>query len=160
MAYTNLIGVIMSESVKKSVRLNADTVEIIRETSQHSEVNWSGSINNIANRYSLLMQDLLPDMTEKEKMVLVAAYNGHAIDNTNIEREVKMFHWQIGEALKYDSNMAELLCDDADEAINNEVKNGDRAKAFYTKVEGWSFSQRLAALHFATSYWAPKFLDG
>lgn len=53
----------MSESVKKSVRLNATTVEIIRQLNRHSEVNWSGSINDISNRYNLLIQHLLPQLT-------------------------------------------------------------------------------------------------
>lgn len=149
----------MSESVKKSVRLNAATVEIIRQLNRHSEVNWSGSINDISNRYNLLMQHLLPELTEKEKMALIASYNGHALDNANIEREVKMLHWQISEALEYDSNVVELLCDDADEFLNKELKDHARANAFYTKVKGWDFGQRLAALHFATSYWATKFLE-
>ena len=70
-----------------------------------------------------------------------------------------MLHWQIGSALEYDSNVVELLCNDADEFLNEELINNDRAKTFYEKEKGWDFGQRLAALHFATSYWATKFLD-
>ena len=62
----------MSQSVKKSVRLTPETIEAIRQVSNFGEINWSGSINDIASRYLFFVEKSLPELTENEKMALAA----------------------------------------------------------------------------------------
>lgn len=130
----------MSESVKKSVRLNTKTVNIIKALHRAGEVNWSGSINDIANRYSLLIEHLLPDMTDNEKAILATCYNGRYFGVNDIEREASIMHWLIKEA-------------------GDEFPDEASLQAFFEKVKNWGVPERIAAIHFATSFWASPFLE-
>jgi hypothetical protein len=98
-------------SLQKSVRLSEQTVETIKQISQH-EINYNAAINNIAQRYALVCQHALPELTEHQRLAIAQAFNGRLVSLENIEHEVKTVPWAISEAIKYDGNVVELLWQD------------------------------------------------
>lgn len=129
-------------STKKSVRLSAESVAVIKEISQN-EINYNGAINNIIERYKLVTAKSLPPLSEYERLAIAQAYNGHWVALEYIEREVDMLPWQLDQAIQYDGNVGELL-----------DQGGTDAQEFMQRVKAWGFAEKMAVLHNAVAFWS------
>jgi hypothetical protein len=134
-------------AIKKSVRLVDDTIDACAIITRDPEINYSGAINQITERYSIFVQDCLPELKIGEKHALCQAYNGR-INNYNLSEELRIMSFNISEAINYDGNVRDLL--DAENIDHNE---------FHAKVSNWSPSQKIAVLAMIESFWTPKFKD-
>lgn len=134
-------------AIKKSLRLLDDTIKEIQGLHEYhnnhngNETNYSGAINSLSQYYSLFYQYCLPELTQAEKNALAQAYNGHLFGR-ELEDEIKSVHWQVGEAIEYDSNVVENLA----------TEDIDPAK-FLARVKAWTPAQRLAVLVFVQKFW-------
>ncbi|WP_086932183.1 hypothetical protein [Agarilytica rhodophyticola] len=140
---------------KKSVRLVDETIKklaalsksIDPESNNNDNINWSGAINHLSERYSLFCENCLPELTDCEKKALAQAYNGHLFGR-GIAEEIKTMHWQVGESIEFDSNVVAIL---AQEDIN--------PAAFLEKVKGWKPEERLAVIHLVNEFWSKPITD-
>ena len=124
-------------SIKKSVRITDSTVEVFRVLSYESDsINFSGSINRMAQEYELLVECCLPKLSSNEKSILMENYRDF-IGTKNYKKETKMLHWNVSELLENDEKLKDL--------IGGEVL----ASQFIRKIKEWSTSQKLAAIYFA-----------
>ena len=128
-------------AIKKSVRLVDKTIKTCRSLSSDSAVNWSGSLNSLADRYDLFVGYCMPELSHAEQNAIAQAYNGHWFDR-GIEQEVKQMHWQVGEAIQYDQNVVENLA----------AEDIDPAK-FLEKVKSWTDAEKLAVIAFVNKFW-------
>lgn len=126
-------------AIKKSVRLSDETELLCKALSQDTEVNWSGSINSIAARYNILISQLLPELSDKEKNAIYCAYNGRML-NIDIMLEVAAFDFTISEAIKYDSQIEHLI-------------GSDHIESFYKRCKEFSIAEKLAIIDMAQKYW-------
>ena len=147
----------MSGSVKKSVRLSGNTVDVIKKTNPDGDINWSRSINEMTARYALFVKHGLPSLTDNEKMVIMACFGGREINNLNIEHEIEMLHMQIEQGLSR-SEVIGLLAKDTQLQNygddNNEID--DVRRRFCKKAKLWNATQRLAILHHVQSVWTEQ----
>ena len=128
-------------SIKKSVRLVDATMKECQSLSENGSVNWSGSLNEIAKRYAIYSEHCLPDLSDAEKHAIAQAYNGRIV-RSDIAEEIKMMHWVISEALKFDPNVVELLQSENIEPID-----------FYDRVESFTQPERLAIIFYVNHFW-------
>ena len=140
-------------SLQKSVRLSEQTVETIKQISQH-EINYNAAINNIAQRYALVCQHALPELTEYQRLAIAQAFNGRMVSLENIEHEVKTVPWAISEAIKYDGNVVELLWQDHKDMALDDFMKSDELAAFVDMASNWSFAEKMAVLHNALAFWS------
>ena len=140
-------------SLQKSVRLSEQTVETIKQISQH-EINYNAAINNIAQRYALVCQHSLPELTEYQRLAIAQASNGRLVSLENIEHEVKTVPWAISEAVKYDGNVAELLWKDHQDMTFADFLKSDNLAEFVEMANNWSFAEKMAVLHNALAFWS------
>ena len=140
-------------SLQKSVRLSEQTVETIKQISQH-EINYNAAINNIAQRYALVCQHSLPELTEYQRLAIAQAFNGRLVSLENIEHEVKTVPWAISEAIKYDGNVVELLWQDHKDMSIDDFMKSDKLAAFVDMANNWSFAEKMAVLHNALEFWS------
>lgn len=149
-------------SLQKSVRLSEATVETIKQVSQN-EINYNASINNIIQRYALVCQHSLPELTEHQRLAIAQAFNGRLVSLENIEHEIKTVPWAISEAIKYDGNVVELLWHDHKDMSLADFMKSDKLAAFVETTNNWSFAEKMAVLHYALAFWAhdnlPEFDD-
>lgn len=133
----------MDSSVKKSVRLSASTVEVIKDTNHGDSINWSGTLNTITSRYAIFVKQLLPDLTDNEKLIIIACFGGREINNFDIEHEIEMLPLQI----QYGMDKAEVV-----KLLPECHKDNDKLKSikehFCATARSWSTAQRLALLHY------------
>ncbi len=131
-------------AIKKSVRLVDETIKLCNELTSPSEavngVNWSGSINSMAEQYKIFATESLPKLTDKQKNAFFCAYNGY-IPAPKIEQEISMLAWNISESYQYDSQVRELIGSE-EEAIK-----------FIEEIKKWSKAQKLAVIYMSRSYW-------
>lgn len=125
--------------IKKSVRLVDDTIILLNQLTETGEVNWSGSINALAERYAMFVDDNLPELSEREWYAFYCAYNGR-MSHHDIKAEVKMMHFGISESWEHD----ELVHESLTEAEMFEL---------VAKIKSWSLSQKLAVYHKVRAYW-------
>lgn len=140
-------------SLQKSVRLSEQTVETIKQISQH-EINYNAAINNIAQRYALVCQHTLPELTEHQRLAIAQAFNGRPVSLENIEHEVKTVPWAISEAVKYDGNVVELLWQDHQDMTFADFLKSDNLAEFVEMANNWSFAEKMAVLHNALAFWS------
>lgn len=127
-------------AIKKSVRLVDETIKLCNElTVSGGDVNWSGSINTMAEQYKILISEALPALTENQKMAFYCAFNGY-MPHSDLQLEIKMLHWHISESYQYDIQVNDLLGSEQ-EAIE-----------FFDTVKNWSESQKLAVIYMARAY--------
>lgn len=133
----------MDSSVKKSIRLSARTVEVIKATNHGDSINWSGTLNMITSRYAIFVKQLLPDLTDNEKLIIIACFGGRAINNSDIEHEIEMLPLQIQYGMDKEA-VVKLLPECH--------KDADKLKSikenFCATARSWSTVQRLALLHY------------
>ncbi len=130
------------KSVKKSVRLTAETVKTLRAVNKDPGMNWSGSINDLARNYRFFVEANLPELSDNELLAFQMTYNGY-IPNPNIEEETRILPWNISEGWQYDEQIKNLF-------------NEDEIADFLKKINGWGFSERLAVIYKAREFWAGK----
>jgi hypothetical protein len=129
-------------TIKKSIYLVDVTINECQSLSEHGNINWSSSINAIAERYKLFYNYCLPALCEAEKNAIAQAYNGR-VWHEKIDQEIKIMHWQIADAIEHDSSVRELL----------ESDNVD-ANDFVERVKSFTNAERLAVIAFVNHFWA------
>lgn len=131
-------------AIKKSVRLVDKTIRICNNLTEHSgDVNWSGSINAMAEQYELLINDNLPTFTENQWNAFYCAFNGYA-KHPDPKTEADLLHWHISEGYQYDQQIRDFLGSESD------------AMTFIEMIKLMSTSQRLAVIYKARSYWRSR----
>lgn len=134
-------------SIKKSVRLVDNTVSVCRTISRayksqpDSDVNWSGSLNAMAEEYQLIMAENKPNLTNDQWMALYNLYNGY-MPSGDAQREARLLSWQVSEGYQYDATVAELLGTKED------------AVAFIEDIKSWSLTKQLSAIFHAKRFWS------
>lgn len=134
-------------SVKKSVRLIDQTINVCRVISRvskvmpESEINWSGSLNSMAAEYALIMEENKPELTQDQWNALYSLYNGY-MPSEDAQREARLLSWHISEGYQYDSSIAEM------------IGSEEQAVAFIEEVKGWSLTKQLSAIYFAKAFWS------
>jgi hypothetical protein len=126
--------------VKKSVRLVDETIAIIANLSPGSETNWSRSINNMAEQFSLMINDNTPELTENEWNAFYCSQNGY-MPHPEVQEEAKMLSWHISEGYQYD------------EQVRGFIGTEEQAIALIERIKSWSLSQRLAVIYKAKAFW-------
>lgn len=140
-------------SIQKTMRLADETVETIKQVSQH-KINYNAAVNNIIQRYALVCKHSLPELTEFQRLAIAQAFNGRMVSLENIEHEVKTVPWAISEAVKYDGNIVELLWQDHKEMALDDFMKSDELTAFVDMANNWSFAEKMAVLHNALAFWS------
>jgi len=133
-------------AIKKSVRLVDQTQATLSNLTLVGEVNWSGSINDLATQFELLVGDNTPTLTESEWNVFYCAYNGY-MPSQDQEREARLLSWHISEGYQYD------------EQIRGFIGSDDAAIELIERVKSWSLSQKLAVIYKSKSYWRKNHLE-
>lgn len=134
-------------AIKKSVRLVDNTQQVCRVISRTSKsagddaVNWSGSINAMADEYALIMQENKPELTEQQWNALYCVYNGYA-SSEDAKQEARLLHWHISEGYQYDEQVRDLLGSE------------EQALQFIEYIKGWPITQQLSAIYYAKSFWS------
>ncbi|WP_172565570.1 hypothetical protein [Vibrio navarrensis] len=133
-------------AVKKSVRLVDNTAAVCRvisRVSRHSgddEVNWSGSLNAMAEEYALIMQENKPELTEGQWNALYSVYNGY-MPSEDAQREARLLSWHISEGYQYDQTVREFL------------GTVEEATAFIEEIKSWPLTKQFSAIYHAKKYW-------
>lgn len=129
-------------AVKKSVRLTDITVDALRPFSDAAGegMNWSGSINSMAEHLKLFVDALMPEFTQEQWNALYCAYNGY-MPHPDPKEEARLLSWHLKEGYQYDPQIAEFLGAETD------------AQAFFSKLDSLSLVQRLCVIYKAKSYW-------
>ncbi len=128
-------------AIKKSVRLVDDTIRLCYELSDvRSEVNWSGSINAMAEQYKIFADGCTPDMTENQWHALYCVYNGY-MPHPSIREEARLLPWHVSEGYQYDEQVKEFL------------GSKEQAIQFLEQVQNWSIVQRLAVIYKTKAFW-------
>lgn len=134
-------------AIKKSVRLVDNTVNVCRVISiaskhqDESSVNWSGSLNAMADEYQLIMEENKPELTDNQWNSLYCLYNGY-MPSEDAQREARLLSWHVSEGYQYDAQVTEFL-GEQEEAI-----------AFIEDIKTWSLTKQLSAIYHAKKYWA------
>lgn len=142
--------VVSGHSVKKTIRLSAETAATIKELGS-SPLNWSGGVNDVAYRYKLLINDNLPALTQYEEIAINKALKNHKIEHKEVEDRVKSLHVHVINAMSRDTEVATLLGKDYDMDAETFLKS-KQSSLFSKKVKCWNFSQRMAVLHKAMAH--------
>lgn len=122
--------------IKKSVRLADHTIKLCNELTKqfHEKINWSGSINAMAEQYKVLVDDCLPHLTDDELKALCCVYDRH-IPHPDLHKEISMMTWHVENGFKYNEKVRRFLDDD-------KVRLD-----FIEEITGWSTTERLAVLY-------------
>lgn len=134
-------------SVKKSVRLIDQTINICRvisrvsKTMADSEVNWSGSLNTMAAEYELMLKENKPELTQGQWNALYFLYNGY-MPSEDPQREARLLAWHISDGYQYDEQVRDFLGSE------------EQAVAFINEVKDWSLTKQLSAIYHAKAYWS------
>jgi hypothetical protein len=128
-------------AIKKSVRLVDETINLCGILSRGSDVNYSGSLNGMAQRYNILIKSVMPELGEGEEKAICAAFNGYTMAD-DITQDIAGFEWHISESMQYDGNFNDIL--------NHYKIDGEQ---FKTKIRGWNAAQRLAVIDMTQRFW-------
>lgn len=133
-------------AVKKSVRLVDNTVDVCRVISRVSKVsgndavNWSGSLNAMADEYALIMQENKPELTDQQWQAIYCVYNGY-MPSEDAQREARLLSWHVSEGYQYDSQVRDALGSEQD------------AIAFMDEIKSWTLTKQLSAIYHAKKFW-------
>lgn len=129
-------------AIKKSVRITDGAIKTLRPFSGNSndEMNWSGAINSMAEHVSLWIDEMTPDLTDKQWNALYCCYNGY-IPHPNIQEEARLLSWHVDQGYQYDEQVTQFL--------------GDKESAieFIDKIKSMSISERLIIILKAKQFW-------
>lgn len=128
---------------KKSVRITDAAAAVMAPLIPAGSVgmNWSGSINAMAEQFSILIDELAPDFSEDEWKAIYCCYNGY-FPHPDIKTEASTLHWRISEGYKYDEQVAYFL--GSEEAAHD----------FVERLKGLSLAQRIAVIYRAREFWS------
>lgn len=127
-------------AIKKSVRLIDATQATLHSLTLTGDVNWSGSINDLAMHFELFVNDNIPELTENEWNVFYCCYNGY-MPSQDQEREARLLSWHISEGYQYDEQIKEF------------IGSEEIAIKLIERVKSWTLSQQLAVIYKAKSFW-------
>lgn len=129
-------------AIKKSVHLKDPTIETLRPFSDAAGegMNWSGSINAMAEHMQLFITELTPELTKNQWNAFYCVYNGY-FPHPDAKEEARLLHWHISEGYQYDSQVTEFLGNEA-EAI-----------AFIEKVKNFSLVEKFCIIYKAKQFW-------
>lgn len=129
-------------AIKKSVRLTHPTIELLRPFSDVTGdgMNWSGSINSMAEYMQLIIEDNTPELPSHYWMALRCAYNGY-MPHPNPKTEAEMLHWHIDQSYQHDEQVAEF------------IGGMDEFVTFIELLKHMSLTQRLCVIYKAKQFW-------
>ncbi|QQD21217.1 hypothetical protein GJQ54_05255 [Oceanospirillaceae bacterium ASx5O] len=127
---------------KKSVRItDAAAAELAAFSDATGEgMNWSGSINAMAEYVAIVNSDLRPELTENQWRALYCCYNGY-VPHPNLTEEAKLLPWHIDQGYQYDEQIQQLLGSE------------EEARAFVKQVQEMTLAERLAVICAAKKFW-------
>lgn len=127
-------------AIKKSVRLTAPTIEALRPFSDAAGegMNWSGSINAMAEHMKIFLDETTPHFTDKQWHAFYCMYNGY-FPHPDIKEEARLLPWHVSEAWQYDEQVKEFI--------------GPDIAGFLAVVKLCSLTQRLCIIYKAKQYW-------
>lgn len=128
-------------AVKKSVRLVDETIELCKALTITGDVNWSGSINAMAEQYKVMIDENMPELSENEKNAFRCVFNGY-MPSGNLDQEIRLLSWHISEGYQYD------------EQVRDFIGSEEAAVGLIERVKGWSKSQCLAVMYDARAFWS------
>lgn len=126
--------------IKKSVRLSDTTIKTCHDLTIADGINWSGSINAMAEQYQIFLTDCLPELSDYEKKAFYCVYNGY-LPHPDINEEMHGLHWAISEGYHYDEQVRDFLGTE------------EQAGLFVERIKNWSRSEKLAVIYMAKAYW-------
>lgn len=129
-------------AIKKSVRLTDATIGSLRPFSDVAGegMNWSGSINSMAEHLRIFVDALTPELTQNQWNALYCCYNGY-IPHPDPKEEARLLAWHIQEGYRYDGQVRDFLGDE------------EAGVAFFSKIESFSLEERLCLIYKAKAYW-------
>lgn len=133
-------------AIKKSVRLVDNTVDVCRVISRVSKVsgndavNWSGSLNAMADEYALIMQENKPELTDQQWQAIYCVYNGY-MPSEDAQREARLLSWHISEGYQ------------CDEQVRDALGSEETAIAFMDEIKSWTLTKQLSAIYHAKKFW-------
>lgn len=127
---------------KKSVRITDEAAAIMAPLGSKAEdgMNWSGSINAMAEQFGLIIGELTPDFTDDQWKAVYCCFNGY-IPHPDITTEASLLHWHISEGYQHDGQVAQLLGSQSD------------AVEFIDRLKNLSLGQRIAVIYKAFKFW-------
>lgn len=127
-------------AIKKSVRLTARTIEALKPLSEvvGSGMNWSGSINAMAEQFVIFIDGIVPGLTKNQWSALYCCFEGH-IPHQDIKQEAKMLSWYVSERFASDVQVDRYLDGDASELLKI--------------IEQCSTPEKLAILYRVKKFW-------
>lgn len=131
-------------AIKKTVRLVDETIKVCQQLSDvGGMINWSGSINAMAQQHSIFLDACTPQLTNSQWNAMYCAYNSY-MPHPDIKEEIRMLPWHISEGWQYDEQIKEFL--------------GDKKSAleFIDTIKSWTDAQRLAVIHKAKAFWRQR----
>lgn len=139
----------VEDAIKKSVRLKGKTVDICNRLSQTPSINWSGTLNEIAMRYEILIRESLPEITHAEKAAICQAYNSRERFDSQILNDVYSLDFHIHEAWHLDYNVKFNLAAGA-----FDYKDERYIRALLSKIDGWSTAEKIAIIDMTEKFWS------
>lgn len=127
-------------AIKKSVRLVDETIAVCNNLTLSGDVNWSGSINAMAEQFNLIIEDNTPELTGKEWDAFYCVHNGY-MPHPSIKQEADILFWHISEGYEHDPE------------VRNCLGSKEAALALIERVKNWSTSQRIAVIYKARAFW-------
>ena len=127
---------------KKSVRItDAAAAELAAFSDATGEgMNWSGSINAMAEYVALVNQSITPELTENQWQALYCCYNGY-VPHPNPADEANLLPWHIGEGYR------------CNEQVKIFLGSAEEAREFVNQVKEMTLAQRLAVICAAKKFW-------
>lgn len=127
-------------AIKKSVYLTDPTIAALKPLSDvHGDgMNWSGSINTMAEQFSLMIESSTPAFTEGQWNAIYCCFNGYA-PHPDIKQELATLPWHIDQGYQYDEQVRQFI--------------GDEPAGFIEAVKALTTSQRIAVIYKANAFW-------
>ncbi len=127
-------------AIKKSVRLIDETQAILHNLTLTGEINWSGSINDMATQFEMLIHNNTPMLTDNEWNVFYCAYNGY-MPSKDCLLEAESLHLHVSDGYKFDDQIRQF------------IGSEEAALELTNRVELWSLSEKIAVTYKAKSFW-------
>lgn len=129
-------------AVKKSVRLTDATVAALQPLTDvpGDGMNWSGSINSMAEHLVIFIDALTPELTKNQWNALYCIYNGY-FPHPDIKEEARLLGWHLREGYKYDEQIKEF------------IGANDDAETFFQQIDEFTLEQKLCLIYKAKAFW-------
>ena len=114
------------------------SMEALLASLKSDEDKVSSIINDIADKYAVIVEQCKPDLNRHEWLAICAAYNGHMF-NPDIAHEVRAIGWCVSEWQKYSEA---------------EAAQFDLPDNFRDKLDALGFAEKISIFHFVKVFWA------